>query len=89
MSRFWQYILAFAFLSLITGVLFVLRDQLDTTLVALIYLIPLGIIAARWGLTAGVASAILTFFAFNYFFIHPYYSLAVHRPIDVMILIIF
>lgn len=89
MSRFWQYILAFIFLSLITGGLFVLRDVLDTTLIALIYLIPLGIITARWGLTAGIASAILTFFAFNYFFIRPYYSLAVHQPADVVILIIF
>jgi two-component system sensor histidine kinase KdpD len=89
MSRFWQYILAFAFLSLITGFLFVLRDVLDTTIIALIYLIPLGVITARWGLTAGIASALLTFFAFNYFFIQPYYSLAVHQPTDVVILIIF
>lgn len=89
MSRFLQYILAFLFLALITGGLFILRDVLDTTLVALIYLIPLGIIAARWGLTAGIASAVLTFFAFNYFFIQPYYSLAVHQPTDVVILIIF
>lgn len=89
MSRFWQYILAFVFLSLITLGLFSLRDVLDTTLVALIYLLPLGIITARWGLTAGVAGAILTFFAFNYFFIQPYYSLSVHQPIDVVILIIF
>ena len=89
MSRFWQNILALALLSLITAVLFILRDILDKTLVALLYLIPIGIIAARWGLTSGIASALLTFFAFNYFFIQPYYSLAVHQPIDVMILIIF
>jgi two-component system sensor histidine kinase KdpD len=89
MSRFWQYILAFAFLSVITGILFILRGVLDTTLIALFYLIPLGIITARWGLVPGVASALVTFFAFNYFFIQPYYSLAVHRPTDVVILIIF
>lgn len=89
MSRFWQYILALAFLSLTTGILFVLRDVLETTLVALLYLIPLGIITARWGLAPGIASALVTFFAFNYFFIRPYYSLAVHRPTDVVILIIF
>ncbi|MBK9925446.1 MAG: DUF4118 domain-containing protein [Anaerolineales bacterium] len=89
MSRFWQYILALLFLSLITGILFVLRDVLETTLIALLYLIPLGIITARWGLVPGVASAVATFFAFNYFFIRPYYSLAVHRPTDVVILIIF
>jgi two-component system sensor histidine kinase KdpD len=89
LSKFWQYILALIFLSAITGVLFILRDVVDTTPVALLYLIPLGIITARWGLAPGIASALLTFFAFNYFFIQPYYSLAVHRPSDVVILIIF
>ena len=69
--------------------LFVLRDLLETTLIALLYLIPLGIITARWGLAPGIANAILTFFVFNYFFIRPYYTLAVHRPADVVILIIF
>lgn len=89
LSRFWQYILALAILSATTAVLFILRDVIDTTLVALLYLIPLGIITARWGLVPGIASALLTFFAFNYFFIQPYYSLAVHRPTDVVILMIF
>ncbi len=88
-SHFWQYALALAFLALITGILFVLRGILDTTLIALLYLIPLGIITARWGLAPGIASALITFFTFNYFFIQPYYSLAVHRPTDVVILIIF
>jgi two-component system sensor histidine kinase KdpD len=89
MRRIWQYVLALVFLSVITGILFVLRDVVDTTLIALLYLIPLGIITARWGLVPGIASALLTFFLFNYFFIPPYYSLAVHRPTDVVILIIF
>lgn len=89
MSRVLRYPLAFGFLATVTVVLFILRDALDTTLVALIYLIPLGIITARWGLGTGISSAVLTFFAFNYFFIRPYYSLAVHQPADVVILVIF
>lgn len=88
-SRIWQYIVALLFLSLVTGVLFILRGVVDTTLIALLYLLPLGVITARWGLAPGVASALLTFFLFNYFFIPPYYSLAVHRLSDVVILIIF
>ena len=87
--RFWQYILATIFLAIITGILFALRDLLDTTLVAFLYLIPLGIITARWGLGIGITSAIVTFFTLNYFFIKPYYTLAVHQPADVLILIIF
>lgn len=88
-SRFWQYPIAFLLIAVTSATLFVLRDLLDTTLIALLYLVPLGIITATWGLTPGVASAILTFFTFNYFFIAPYYTLAVHRPADVVILVIF
>lgn len=88
-SRPYQYLLAFGFIALVTGFLFTLRDALDTALVALLYLIPLGLITAYWGLGPGVTSALTTFLTFNYFFIQPYYRLAVHRPTDVVILVIF
>ena len=63
--------------------------MLETTLIALLYLIPLGIITAYWGLGPGITSALITFLTFNYFFIQPYYTLTVHRPADVVILIVF
>jgi two-component system, OmpR family, sensor histidine kinase KdpD len=88
-SRLWQYLLAFLMIAAVTAIFFMLRDVLDTTLFALLYLIPLGVITARLGLAPGVTSAVIAFFAFNYFFIQPYYTLAVHRPTDVVILIIF
>ena len=66
-----------------------MRDVLDTTLIALLYLIPLGLITAFWGLGPGITSALITFLTFNYFFIPPYYTFAVHRPADVVILVIF
>ncbi len=88
-SRSSQYLLAFGFIALVTGILFTLRDALDTTLVALLYLIPLGLITAYWGLGPGITSAMTTFLTFNYFFIKPYYTFAVHRPTDVVILVIF
>ena len=88
-SRFFQYLLALGLIAFITVIFIVLRDGLDTTLVALLYLIPLGLITAFWGLVPGVLSALVTFLAFNYFFIRPYYTLAVHRPTDVVILVVF
>lgn len=88
-SRSGQYILAIGMIASITALLFVLRDVLDTALVALLYLIPLGVITAYWGLGPGITSALITFLTFNYFFIPPYYTLAVHRPTDVVILVIF
>ena len=73
----------------VTAIFFALRDVLDTTLIALLYLIPLGLITAFWGLGPGITSALITFLTFNYFFIPPYYTFAVHRPADVVILVIF
>ena len=73
----------------ITAIFFALRDVLDTTLVALLYLIPLGMITAFWGLGPGITSALITFLTFNFFFIEPYYMLTVHRPTDVVILVVF
>ena len=68
-SRSYQYLLAFGLIALVTGILFTLREALDTTLVALLYLLPLGWITARWGLGPGITSALVTFLTFNYFFI--------------------
>lgn len=88
-SRSGQYVLSIGMIASITAIFFVLRDGLDTTLVALLYLIPLGSITAYWGLGPGITSALIAFLAFNYFFIQPYYTLAVHQPTDVVILAIF
>lgn len=84
-----HYVFAFAIIALVTAILFALRDSLETSLIALLYLIPLGLITAYWGLGPGITSALVTFLTFNYFFIPPYYRLAVHRPTDVVILVVF
>ncbi len=89
LSNTTKYVLAFGFIALVTAFLFTLRDALDTTLVALLYLIPLGLITAYWGLGPGITSALATFLTFNYFFIKPYYNFSVHRPTDVVILVVF
>ena len=49
----------------------------------------MGIITAYWGLGPGITSALITFLTFNYFFIQPYYTFTVHRPTDVVILVVF
>ena len=88
-SRFWRHSFAFVVIATVTALFLLLREALDVTLLALLYLIPLGLITAFLGLETGVTSALLCFLTLNYFFIEPYYTLAVHRPTDVLILIIF
>ncbi|HSL46009.1 MAG TPA: ATP-binding protein [Anaerolineales bacterium] len=89
LSRFGQYLLAFLLIISITAIFRSLQDVLDTTLVALLYLIPLGMITALLGLGPAITSALIAFLALNYFFIEPYYTLTVHRAADVVILIVF
>jgi two-component system sensor histidine kinase KdpD len=89
LPRVWKYVLALLLIAIITAVLFVLREELDTTLIALLYLIPLGTITAQFGLGPGITSALITFLTFNYFFIRPYYTFTVHQPTDIVILVVF
>ena len=89
LTRFSKYFLSIALIALVTVVFFLLRESLDTILIALLYLIPLGLITALWGLGPGITGAFIVFLAFNYFFIQPYYTFAVHRPTDVVVLAVF
>ncbi len=88
-ARLISYLLAAALIAAATAVLFVMRQALDTSLVALLYLLPVGLITALWGLGPGATSALLAFLTFNYFFIQPYYTFAVHQPLDLVILMVF
>jgi len=85
-ARYWLAVFSIA---LTTGALYILRDELDTPLIALLYLLPVGLSTARWGLGPGIATALCAFLTFNFFFIQPYYTLAVHRTGDVLVLVMF
>ena len=84
-----QYLLSIVLIASVTTLFFALREALDSTLIALLYLIPLGMITAFWGLGPGIVSAAITFLTFNYFFIEPYYTFTVHHAADVVILVVF
>ena len=96
MSRFlassrilFHYLFAIAMISIATAILYTLREALDTPLIALLYLLPVGLSTAYWGLRPGILTALFAFISFNYFFIKPYYTLAVHQPGDVIVLLVF
>ena len=96
MSRFqnssrvlFRYLLAVLSIAATTLAMLFLRNALSTPLVALLYLLPVGLSAAYGGLGSGILSALCAFLSFNYFFILPYYTLAVHQTNDVFVLIIF
>jgi len=84
-----RYLLAFGLIAVTTAIFFTVREVLDKTLLALLFLLPVGLSTALWGLGPGITSALCAFLTFNYFFIKPYYTLAVHQPVDLVILLVF
>ena len=82
----------FAFLSVVIltiPMLLIGRDTLGEAVIALLYLVPVGWSAARWGQGAGVCAAVTAALAFDYFFIPPFYTFAVGRLEGWLVLIIF
>src|SRR5574340_673585 len=88
-GRVLEHLLAIGLVIVVAAGLGSIRDSLDRTVVALLFLIPVGGITARWGLGPGIASALSGFLAFNYLFIAPYYTFTVHRAGDLGVLIVF
>jgi two-component system, OmpR family, sensor histidine kinase KdpD len=84
-----QYFLAILIVLGITLLLSVLHNNLTIQVIALLYLLPVVFISRLWGLFPGILAAILSFLSFNYYFIPPYYSLAVHKTQDLLSLIVF
>jgi two-component system sensor histidine kinase KdpD len=88
-AGFLRYLLAASAIVLMTLLFSALRGILDTPVIALLFLIPVGLSTALWGLGPGITAALCAFLGFNYFFISPYYTFTVHRPEDVVVLMVF
>jgi two-component system sensor histidine kinase KdpD len=82
-------LLAFGVIAITTLILFPLRGYLNTSTVALLYLLPVLISSTLWGFWPGILSAFIAFLAYNYFFLTPYYTFIVHRSQDIVALVIF
>jgi K+-sensing histidine kinase KdpD len=82
----------FAFLSvavLTIPLMLIGRDILGEAVIALLYLVPAGWSAAKWGQGAGVCAAVSSALVFDYFFIPPFYTFAVGRLEGWLVLVIF
>ncbi len=66
-----------------------LRERVAEPMIALLYLLPVVISTAAWGLGPGIVTALGAFLAFNFFFIQPYNTLWVHRTQDLVALLVF
>ena len=65
------------------------RGRLDRVHVTLAYLLVVQLASAQAGRTIGITIAVLSFFAFNFFFLVPYGTLAIANPLDWLVLVAF
>ena len=82
---------ALSFLSLLGAavVLFSMRDQLEEAHVAMVFLLVVLGASAAGGRLLGVTIALASFLVFDWFFLPPFNSLAVHNPLDWLVLVVF
>ncbi|MGB9639531.1 MAG: sensor histidine kinase [Anaerolineales bacterium] len=83
------YFLSVLIIGITTAVFYPWREGMGPAIMAMLYLIPIMINAAFWGLGEGIVSAVLAFLTLNFYFSPPYGSFFVHRSQDLVILFIF
>ncbi|HEU0054858.1 MAG TPA: DUF4118 domain-containing protein, partial [Longimicrobium sp.] len=76
-----------AALGALTAAMVAVRASLDKAHVALAFLLLVLAASARGGRDRGVALAVISFLSFNFFFLPPYGTLAVHRTLDWLVLL--
>lgn len=75
--------------ALASGVLWFFRGQVDKVHMALGYLLVVLGGSAREGRAVGVVLSVVCFLAFNFFLLPPFYTLAIHEPLDWWVLLAF
>lgn len=76
-------------LAVATAVLGQYRAAVGSVHVALVFLLLVLLVSARFGRVTGMIMSGAAFFAFNYFFIPPYHTLGIANPLDWMVLVVF
>lgn len=72
-----------------TAILWMLRDRITIANVSLLYLLLTLITAVWFGTGPSLVVAVLSFFAFNFFLVRPYYTLLVADPRELLDLVVF
>jgi K+-sensing histidine kinase KdpD len=73
-----------------TGLMLLIgREQLGEAVIALLFLVPVGWSASRWGQGPGIFAALIAALAFDFFFIPPFYTFTVGNLEGWLVLAIF
>jgi two-component system sensor histidine kinase KdpD len=77
-----DWLLWFGALALLTAAMLLFRGSLEKAHVALVYLLLVLGASARSGRKLGLTLSVTAFFSLNFFFVPPYYTLMVAKPLD-------
>lgn len=83
-GRWTDYLWSALSIALLTLIAKAVEPWIGYPSIDLFYLIPVILAATLFGLKPGIATGIASGFAYNFFFLPPHYSLAVHDPQDVI-----
>ncbi|MBI2267691.1 MAG: DUF4118 domain-containing protein [Armatimonadetes bacterium] len=83
------YVASFLWVVAATALLLLLKAHLDKAHIGLMYLLVVASLAATRGTRPAVFAAILSFLAWNYFFLHPRFTLVLSDPEDWILLFTF
>ncbi|MEO8333699.1 MAG: ATP-binding protein [bacterium] len=84
-----RWLLWFGILAATVLLLMPMRDRLDKAHFALAFLLVVLVGSAFEGRAIGIALATVAFVVFNWFFLHPYDTLAIEDPLDWLVLVAF
>jgi two-component system, OmpR family, sensor histidine kinase KdpD len=84
-----RFPLAFVSVLIVTGVMYPFRDSLGVLNVTLIYLLLCFVLSLAVGAGPGVLAAVVSFLAFDFFFIPPYHTFTVDQADHVLALFVF
>jgi len=89
-EMFSQSILAVLAVAATTALLWLIgRNTLGEAVIALLYLVPIGWSASRWGQGPGLVAAVVAALTFDFFFIPPFYTFTVGSLEGWLVLAIF
>jgi K+-sensing histidine kinase KdpD len=90
LEQFTQYIFSALMVGGTTGLLLLIgRDKVGEAVIALLFLVPVGWIASRWGQGPGIFAAVMSALAFDFFFIPPFNTFVIARLEGWLVLAIF
>ena len=89
LAKRYGYIFALACVALATALFFPGRDYFAKGQWALLYLLIVGLVAGLSGVKPALVAAALAFLSWNFFFLPPYGTFAIHDPKDWLSLLVF